>query len=267
MHAHADMRLGCRQASSATLDNVQQKTCMHRERKKMMMVLYLERVSDVDEEASRVGWHGGPPSVPELDLEARGAVGPEHGDDLRVRVLPEPGHAAVPRRQYRAGRVVVHPKHLVAAFPANHHPPQHVAVHQSQPLRHQLQHAPAHLTHRRRVLLQCHPECGRQGGGVGAHGEEEVLEPPDVAVPPDALAAVPEGARGARHVELVLPRKREERHGAGLQILGEARGHAVVGRPEEPDAAASVHHGGRRARRRQVDGRDGGGLHRIGLGA
>ncbi|BAS95319.1 Os05g0561000, partial [Oryza sativa Japonica Group] len=231
----------------------------------------LEGVADVDEEGIGVGGHGDPAGrggvvSAEEDLEARGAVGPEHGDDLWVRVLPEARHAAlvpVAARREEARRVVVHPQHLVAALAPHHHPPQHAPPllrrPQPQPLRHQLHHPAPHPPHRPRVRLHRRPQRRRQrraAGRGGAGREEEVLQPPHVAVRPDALAAVAEGPGGAGHVELLLVREREERHGARLQRVGEPRGDAVVGRLEEPQGAARVGHRRRRARCRQVDARD-----------
>lgn len=82
----------------------------------------------------------------------------------------------------------------------------------------------------------------RDGGGVGV--EEQVLQLADVAVEPDAPAAVPERAR--RPGALLLRRRhREERRRRGVQPRrdGRRRRHAVPDAPEEPV---------RRARRRHL---------------
>jgi hypothetical protein len=115
---------------------------------------HLQRVADVDEEGVAVGGHGYPlPAVAQRDLQAGRAVGAQHGDELRVGVLAEPRGAAAQALQLRAGRVVVHAEHLVAAL-LRHHRAQRVQGRNSQTLRHRLQHAHRHVPHTRDVPVQ-----------------------------------------------------------------------------------------------------------------
>jgi hypothetical protein len=97
----------------------------------------------------------------------------------------------------------------------------------------------------------------RVGDGCGVEGEEEVLEPPHVAIEPDPLAAVPERVRRAGAV-LVDLRLRKEPDGLGLGPVHGLRGHAVVHGLEEAESLAGVHDGPRSAGAAQVDHRHGG---------
>nr|GMD87581.1 Expressed protein [Ipomoea batatas] len=75
------------------------------------LVLYLKRISDVDEEGVLVGGDRHPAAVVQGDLEAGGVVGSENGDDLRVGVLSEPNRVFP---ELGAGRVVIQTENRVA---------------------------------------------------------------------------------------------------------------------------------------------------------
>lgn len=129
--------------------------CARKQRKYSTCTTYLESVADVDEKgvAVAVVRHGRPGAVTEGDLQPGGAVGAEHGDDLRVGVLAEPRQVrpAAAAQLIGARRVVVHPEDGVAVL-ARHQPRQRVRRPDAEPLRHQLQHAARHPPHRRAVL-------------------------------------------------------------------------------------------------------------------
>ena len=124
--------------------------------------MYLQRVTNIDEEGALVGRHGDPGAVAQRDLEAGGGVGAEHRDDLRVGVLAEPGHpatAAVKLQLLRLGarRVVVDAQHGVAVV-VQDQPREGVPL-QAQPFRHELQHLARHPPHRHRVLVEKIAAC------------------------------------------------------------------------------------------------------------
>lgn len=94
---------------------------------------------------------------------------------------------------------------------------------------------------------------------VGARVQDQVLQLADVAVRPDAPAAVAQ--RVGRPGELLLgPRPHEERRRGGVHRRGHPRRHAVVDGPEEAAPGARPRHLPRQLaaprRRRHVDRRD-----------
>jgi hypothetical protein len=103
----------------------------------------------------------------------------------------------------------------------------------------------------RTTRMQC-----RGGDRVGADGEHQELEQPQVPVGPDPPVAVPERRAGGG-AQLVVLRQGEEGQRLGLEPLQEAGGDAVVDRLEEAEPAAGAGHGAGGARRRQVHDRDG----------
>lgn len=73
--------------------------------------------------------------------------------------------------------------------------------------------------------------------GVGIGGEEQVLDPTDVAIGADLLVAIAEGVRGAGPV-LDGGREGEEADGFGFEVADEVDGDAVVDDLEEAEVLA-----------------------------
>ncbi|KAK2982859.1 hypothetical protein RJ640_006510, partial [Escallonia rubra] len=100
-------------SSKKVEEDYENMTCISR--RKFLWSMYLQRVTNVDEERVLVWWNRNPVPISQRDLEPRSVIRSQYRNDLWVSVLPKPNQ--IPTVQFlklRAWRVVIEPKNRVA---------------------------------------------------------------------------------------------------------------------------------------------------------